>query len=124
MVYPIIGVDYAPNKKWLFQAVFPINYSIEYACNAEWKISLKGRPLKERFRTGPDEPQPRSIFCYSTMGAECNIHYEKFLRVEAELFAGYNFGGSFYIKNKNGQDALYTNVQGAPYAGASFNWGF
>jgi hypothetical protein len=123
-VYPIVGVDFAPNKKWFFQAVFPITYSIEYAFKPDWRISLKGRPLKERFRVGENEPQPQSVFSYSSMGAELNLHYEKFLRVEAEAFIGYNFGGNFYIKDQEGHNALYTHVQGAPYLGATLNWGF
>ncbi len=122
-IYPIIGLDYALNKKWLFQAVFPIQYSIEYALTDEWRLSLKGRPFKERFRTGKLEPSPRSVFSYSTTGLEFNVHYEKFLRLEIELFAGYNFGGDFYIKNRNGRNALYTYVGGAPYAGLTLNWG-
>lgn len=122
-VYPIIGFDYSPNKKWMFQAVFPVTYSIDYSFNKEWKLSLKGRPLKERFRTGALEPQPRSVFNYSTMGAELNLHYEKFLRLEFEIYGGYNFGGSYYIKDRLGHHSLYTNVQGAPYGGASLNWG-
>ncbi|PIS02821.1 MAG: hypothetical protein COT85_01965 [Chlamydiae bacterium CG10_big_fil_rev_8_21_14_0_10_42_34] len=123
-IYPVIGFDYSPNKKWMFQAVFPINYSIEYSLNKRWRFSLKGRPLKERFRTDKYQPQPRSVFSYSTMGAEFNVHYEQFLRVEAEIFAGYNFGGSMYVKNESGHNAIYTHVQGAPYIGANFNWGF
>ncbi len=122
-VYPVIGFDYSPNKKWMFQAVFPINYSIEYSLNKEWRLSLKGRPLKERFRSGRFEPQPRSVFNYSSMGAEFNVHYEKFLQLEAEFFAGYNFGGSFYVKDRRGRNSLYTHVQGTPYIGASLNWG-
>ncbi len=122
-VYPIIGLDFAPNKKWLFQAVFPVTYSIEYAFNKEWRLSLKGRPLKERFRVGKRELFPRSIFNYSTMGVELNLHYEKFLQLEVELFGGYNFGGSLYLKDQRGHQSLYTDVEGAPYAGASLNWG-
>lgn len=122
-VYPIIGLDFSPNKKWMFQIVFPINYSIEYNLNKEWRLSLKGRPLKERFRAGRLEPQPRSVFCYSTIGTELNIHYERFLRLEIEAFAGYSFSGDFYIKDREGHDALYTKVHGAPYIGASLNWG-
>lgn len=122
-VYPIIGLDFAPNKKWMFQVVFPINYSIEYSLNKEWRLSLKGRPLKERFRSGKHEPQPRSVFSYSSMGAEFNVHYERFLRLEIEAFAGYNFGGSLYIKDQHGHNSLYTYVKGAPYIGASLNWG-
>ncbi len=124
MVYPIIGFDYTLNKKWFFQAVFPINYSIEYTFRPEWRLSLKVRPLKERFRTGSHEPQPRSVFSYSSIGTELNLHYEKFLRVEAELYAGYNLGGDFYIKDKDGHNPLYTHVHGAPYVGANLNWGF
>lgn len=123
-VYPIIGIDYTYEKKWFFQAVFPITYSIEYIFNEQWRLGLKGRPLKERFRTGENEPQPRSVFCYSTMGAELNLHYEKFLRCEAEVFMGYNAGGTFYIKDHKGDHSLYTNVESSPYLGASFNWGF
>lgn len=122
-IYPIIGFDYAPNKKWMFQAIFPMNYSIEYGLNDRWRLALKARPLKERFRAGKLGPSPRSVFSYSTMGAEFNVHYERFLQLEIELFAGYNFGGSFYIKDKTGENPLYTHLKGAPYCGASLNWG-
>ena len=124
MVYPIIGFDYAPSKTWLIQAVFPITYSVEYHLNKEWRFSLKGRPLKERFRTNSSQPQPRSIFSYSTIGAEFNIHFEKFLRLEVEAYAGYNFGGNFYIKDRTGHHSLYTTVGGAPYAGLTLDYGF
>lgn len=123
-VYPLIGADFSPNAKWTFLAIFPIDYSIQYKPNAQWRLSLKGRPLKERFRTGKQEPQPRSIFSYSSMGAEFNIHFEKFMRLEAEVFAGYNFGGSFYIKNKHNHQSLYANVGGTPYVGANLDIGF
>lgn len=124
VVYPLIGIDYTLNEKWFFQVLFPINYSVEYSFNKNWKLSLKAHPIKERFRTGAQEPQPRSVFCYSTIGAEFNLQYARFLRLEAEIYAGYNFGGSFYIKNRNGHHAIYTDVKGAPYAGASLNFGF
>jgi hypothetical protein len=123
-IYPMIGFDFSPNKKWTFQFIFPIDYSIQYNVGEHWRFSLKGRPLKERFRTGKKEPQPRSVFCYSTTGAEFNVHYERHLRLEIEAFIGYNFGGSFYIKNASGHDALYTDVGSSPYAGASLNFGF
>jgi hypothetical protein len=124
MVYPVIGADYLPADKWLIQAIFPITYSIEYAFNKEWRLSLKGRPLKERFRTGRLEPQPRSVFSYTSIGAELNLHYEKFLRLEFEVYGGYNFGGDFYIKNRTGDFPLYTTFDGAPYGGATLNYGF
>lgn len=123
-VYPVIGLDYSPHKKWQFLVVFPIDYYIQYKPDKYWRFSLRGRPLKERFRTGPNEPQPKSVFSYSSIGAELNAKYEIFLRFEAEAYAGYNFGGDFYIKDQNGQNALYTNVGGSPYGGASINYGF
>lgn len=122
-IYPIIGFDYAPAEKWLIQAIFPMNYSVEYALNKRWRFAIKGRPLKERFRTGGLEPSPRSVFSYSTFGAEFNVHYERFLQLELEFYAGYNFGGDFYIKNRHGHHALYTHLHGAPYGGISLNWG-
>src|SRR3990167_2054888 len=124
MVYPVIGADYTPNKKWLFQAVFPINYSIEYTPFERWRFSIRGRPLKERFRAGKNEPQPRSIFSYSSIGAEFNVHYDILRRFEFEIYGGYNFGGGFYIKDQKAHNALYTNIGGAPYGGATLNYGF
>ncbi|EKE08104.1 MAG: hypothetical protein ACD_17C00345G0001 [uncultured bacterium] len=122
-VYPIIGIDYTPNAHWKFQTIFPMNYSIAYKFSDRWRLSLQGRPLRERFRVGKYELSPRSIFNYSTMGTEFNLSYEKFLHLDWEIFVGYNFGGSFYLKDQSGHQSLYTNVQGAPYAGASLNWG-
>ncbi len=124
VVYPIIGLDFSPNKTWTFEAIFPILYSVTYKLNKNWHFAIQGRPLQERFRVGAQQPQPRSVFTYSTIGAEFNIHYEQFLWLEIELFGGYNFGGNFYIKNQFGHKALYTEVGGAPYAGASLDYGF
>lgn len=123
-VYPVIGFDYELNKKWLFLIVFPIDYMIQYKFDKNWSLSLKGRPLKERFRTGTHQPQPNSVFSYSSIGTEINLRYEIFLRLEAEIFGGWNYGGSFYIKNKHGHNSLYTNVGGSPYGGANVNVGF
>lgn len=122
--YPLIGADYSPNKKWNFLAIFPINYMIQYKPVSWFKIALKGRPLRERFRTGSYEAQPKSVFNYSTMGGELNIVFEKPQRVECELYIGYNFGGTFYIKSYNHEEPYYTDIQGAPYAGINFDYAF
>lgn len=124
IVYPIIGLDFSPNKHWTFEAIFPITYSIQYKLDPNWRFSIKGRPLKERFRTGTGQPQPRSIFNYSSVGTELNIHYEIPMRFEIEAYAGYNFGGKFYIKNQGGHKALYTDVEGAPYVGGNLDYAF
>jgi hypothetical protein len=122
-VYPVIGFDYSPDKHWTVLLAFPIEYYVQYKIDPHWKFSLRGTPLKERFRTGANEPQPRSIFSYSSMGTELNVKYQIFLRLEAEAYAGYNWGGTFYIKNEHGSHALYTDVGGAPYVGLNLNWG-
>lgn len=123
-VYPVIGFDYAPNKYWMLEAVFPILYSIQYKIDKNWKLAIKGRPLKERFRVSSKEPQPRSIFNYSSIGTEFSVKYEQFLWLEIELYGGYNFGGNFYIKDQSGHKPLYTEVSGAPYGGLSIDYGF
>jgi hypothetical protein len=123
-LYPLIGADYSPNKKWTFQAIFPISYAVQYQV-IEWcRLSLKGRPLRERFRVGKHEAQPQSIFNYSAMGAEFNVFMEKKDRLEVELYAGYNFGGTFYIKNRHGHNGYYTDLGGAPYVGANVDYAF
>ncbi len=123
-VYPLLGLSYSPDKKWTFQAIFPIDYSIQYQAAPWCRISIKGRPLHERFRTGSREPQPRSVFNYSTMGTELNLHLEKKDRFEIELYGGYNFGGSFYIKSQGGHHAYYTDLEGAPYGGGNIDYAF
>lgn len=123
-IYPIIGVDYSPDEHWMFLGVFPIEYYIMYKINSHWKLSAKIRPLKQRFRAGKKEPQPRSIFSYSSTGAEFNVHYEIFMRLEIEGYVGYNFGGSFYIKDAQNHNPLYTDLGGAPYGGLTLDWGF
>jgi len=122
-LWPVIGFDYSPNKKWTLLAVFPIEYYIQYNINHRWHLALKVRPLKERFRTDEHQPQPKSVFSYTTIGTEFDIHYEIFRRLDIEVYGGWNFGGDFYIKNEAGHNALYTHIGGAPYGGASLNWG-
>ncbi len=123
-VYPIIGFDYAPNEKWFFQALFPINYSIEYRPQERWNLALKIRPLKERLRVGSREPQPRSIFSYSSYGGEFNVRYELKYRLTVEGYGGVNFGGKFYVKDASGHNAIYVPFGAAPYFGASIDFGF
>jgi hypothetical protein len=123
-IYPIIGVDFAPNKRWFFQLLFPINYSVEYNLTDRWRFAIRARPLKERFRAGKNQPQPQSVFSYSSTGGEFNIHYEIKRRLEFEIYGGYNFGGTFYIKDKYSHNSLYTNLGGSPYGGATLDIGF
>lgn len=123
LCYPLIGFGYAPRKEWLIQAIFPMEYSVQYKMD-RWRFAIQGRPLKERFRAGGNEPQPRSIFNYSSMGAEFNIKYEIERRFEFEVYAGYNFGGNFYIKSQYGKQALYTKFDGAPYTGFKIEYAF
>jgi hypothetical protein len=122
-VYPIIGFDYSPDEHWTILATFPIEYYVQYKLDPHWKFSLRGRPLKERFRTGKSEPQPRSIFCYTSFGTELNVKYQIFLRLEIEAYGGYNLGGPFYIKNAVGKSGLYSELGAAPYGGLNLNWG-
>jgi len=122
-IYPIIGADYSPTDHWTFLFAFPIEYYVQYKIDPHWKFSVRGRPLKERFRAGQHEPQPRSIFSYSSFGSELNVKYQIFLRLEVEAYAGYNWGGTFYIKDAHGKNSLYTSLGGAPYGGLNLNWG-
>ncbi len=123
-LYPIIGADYSPNKKWTISLVFPVTYAAEYKVNDWCRVALKGRPLRERLRTGSHEIQPQSVFNYSSMGAELNLLMEKTRRFECELYAGYNFGGTLYIKDLNGKNPYYTDLDGAPYIGANIDYAF
>lgn len=123
MLYPIIGLDYKPNKNWIIKLIFPIMYSVEYHLGKYWHFELMGRPLKERFRINKAAPQPESVFSYSSIGAEANIRFEIPRRLEIVLFGGCNFGGNYYIKDQGGHNPLYTDVGAAPYIGGKIDWG-
>jgi hypothetical protein len=122
-MFPIIGFDYSPNKTWFFQALFPINYSIEYKQD-RWTFAAKIRPVKERLRSGSREPVPRSIFNYSAFGSELNVKYDIPFRLTLEGYGGVNYGGKFYIKDGHGHNATYVKFGLAPYYGASLDFGF
>jgi hypothetical protein len=122
-IYPIVGADYSPGAHWFIQAVFPINYSVEYKLS-NWTFAAKIRPMKERLRTGSHEPQPRSIFSYSSIGSELNVRFEKQFKVTIEGYGGYNWGGDFYIKNAYGKRAQYMDVRGSIYGGFALDYGF
>ncbi len=122
-IFPIIGVDYTPGKHWFIQAVFPINYSVEYKIS-RWTFAGKIRPLKERLRTGSREPQPRSIFNYSSVGTELNVRYERQFKFTLEGYGGMNWGGNFYIKNAQGKHAEYVDFRSTIYGGLSLDYGF
>jgi hypothetical protein len=122
-IYPILGVDYSPGERWFIQAVFPINYSVEYKLS-KWTFAAKIRPTKERLRTGPHEPQPRSIFSYSSLGSELNIRYDRQFKLSIEGYGGWNWGGDFYIKDCRGKHAQYVNLRSAIYGGLMLNYGF
>jgi hypothetical protein len=124
ILYPLIGIDYTPNTHWLFRAIFPIDYAIAYKLDSHWTFALKARPLKERFRAGPHEPQPKSIFNYTSVGLEANIEYEIPMRLSMEIYGGLDFGGRFYIKNQWGKQGLYTSLGQAPYIGGKIDYGF
>ncbi len=121
--YPIIGADFAPNKHWFFQALFPINYSAEYK-KERWTFAFKIRPVKERLRSGPNEPVPKSVFSYAAYGSEINVSYDIPLRLNAEIYGGVNYGGKFYVKDGHGHNATYVNFGAAPYFGAALDFGF
>jgi len=123
-IYPVIGFDYSPDTHWQFRTIFPFDYAIQYKLDKNWCFALKGRPLKERFRAGIKEIQPKSIFNYTSIGLEGNIQYEIEMRFIAEIYTGYNFGGNFYIKDQSGHNALYTTIKGAPYGGAKLDYAF
>lgn len=123
-VYPVIGLDYTINESWLIKAIFPLDYRVEYKVLPNLSLSLKARAFSERFRTGKNEAQPRSIFQYSATGGEINLQYQIEHRLDAQLFAGYQFGGTYYIKDQMAKTATYMGFSPAPYLGAKLDFGF
>jgi hypothetical protein len=122
-LYPLLGLDYTLCS-WNFSFIFPIEYKIQYQWTYHFATALQGRPLKERFRVGSRETQPKSVFNYTSVGAELLFSYTMEKQLTLEAFAGYSFGGTLYIKDRFGNDPIYVSVRTAPYVGGRLDYGF
>ncbi|MGD0664380.1 MAG: hypothetical protein ABSA17_01440 [Rhabdochlamydiaceae bacterium] len=122
--FPIFGFDWRFDEKWSGNAIFPIDYSIDYAIDENWSIETAyasfGGPYKypRRAHNGVKGFRDPIFFVYSNaVDFALKYKFEHLLR--ASLGVGWNFGGWVYIKNHESRHGKYYHFNSAPYAQGS-----
>ena len=126
---PIIGFDWRPECKWKFNAIFPVNLSIDYTLADNWSLyaeaSAFGRPYRFPIRAheGIGNYHGAIFEIYST-GVDLNLKYCLPRRLTFIVGGGGNFGGWILIKNHNNEHGKYYKFNGAPYGQGKFSYTF
>lgn len=116
-VYPIFGFDWKINPKWKLNAVFPVNVSLVYQIADCWTASLAGRFFDSRHRADRNSNLRGAIVTYRAAAAEAVLGYDCQSWLQANVHAGYNFGGKFIIANSHYNHKRHFNFDAAPYIG-------
>lgn len=123
-VYPILGFDWKINRKWMLNAVFPMNVSIAYSITEELSVSLAGRSFDSRQRVGKDEPLSKAVFRYQNIGAELGMTYDNSSWIEANIHAGATLGGKLRIASRHNKHPKHFDFKSAPYVGGELTMKF
>lgn len=118
-LWPILGFVYTPSDCWRIHAVYPIRVSVDYLVR-DW-ITLAGsiRFLRNRHRVTKEEPNPRGIFEYHTIGAEFDLILIPLKRLSIKGFAGTTFNGDLKMTDSQNREAQHFKFKGSPYVGIS-----
>lgn len=118
-VWPIFGFVYTPFPNWRFNAVYPINISIEYDFLTYWTAAGSVRFLRNRHRVAQENPISQAIFEYKDTGAEFDLTFKPFDWFFIKGFAGSTFKGDLKVTNRNDRHATHFKFNGSFYCGAS-----
>jgi hypothetical protein len=126
---PIIGVDWRASTHWQLNGIFPINVSIEYLFNKNWKAALEvasfGRPYRFPMRIHGGVGQFRNgIFEVYSVGTELDLKFQVDHSFWASVGGGWNFGGWILIKNHENHHGKYYKFDGAPYVQGKLAFSF
>lgn len=128
-LFPILGIDWRTGPHWKFNAVFPLNISIEYLFNTNWSSELAlaafGRPYRFPMRVhGGIGKYENGIFEVYSKGLELDLKYKTGNWVQLSVGGGWNFGGWVVIKDHNDHSGAYYKYNGAPYAQGKVDFTF
>lgn len=126
---PIIGIDWQATKNLRFNAIFPVNVSMEYMFNpyvsAAIEIASFGRPYRFPIRIhGGTERFHHGIFEVYSAGAEFDLKFKAANAFWASFGGGWNWGGWILIKNHDNDHGKYYKFNGAPYAQGKLAFSF
>lgn len=128
-LFPIVGLDYRCGKRWKFNAIFPLNVSIEYLFNRYWSSMLElatfGRPYRFPMRVhGGIGKFENGIFEVYSNGIELDIKFHSGGAFLASFGGGWNWGGWILIKDHANHHGKYYKFDGAPYIQAKLGLSF
>jgi hypothetical protein len=116
---PIFGLDWRW-KNWTVNAIFPLNFSLNYAMTENWSVELAysgfGGPYRYPRRAFDGKPGFRDpIFEVYSSGVDLSLRYTLHHLVRVDLGAGWNGGGWILIKNHENHHGQYYHYKSAAY---------
>lgn len=123
-VWPIFGFDWRIDDQWKLSIVYPVNISLVYFFDCNWSVSIAGRALQNRHRAEDCAILPNAIVEYRNTGGELALNYICGKALEANIHAGYTFGGVLKIANHNNHHSRRFRFNGAPYVGGEVKISF
>ncbi len=121
---PILGVDWRIGERWQLNAIFPIDFSLEYFFAKNWSSEISyasfGGPYRIPWRTHNGH-----ILEVHSTGVEWDLNYDCNQRYNsdpcdkwfnASIGLGWNFGGWLLIKDEHNHHGKYYHYDSAPYA--------
>lgn len=115
-VYPILGVDWQAMENLKLNLVFPLNISAVYMIDDCLAVAVAARFFQSRFRVGEDEPVPRGLVCYRSVGIEFAVSHT-LSWIQSNVHIGYNTGGILKVANRHYENRHRFKFKSAPYYG-------
>ena len=119
-VLPILGVDWKMSPKWQFNAVFPIDVSLNYNFVTHWITSIVATSLGGPYRFprkihgGLGLYEDGTFKIYSTV-VEWDLSFVQKDFLEIGIGGGWNFGGWIQVSDENNHYKKYYDFNGAGY---------
>lgn len=118
--FPILGFDWQVTPSWQLNVIYPVNISLQYTFNCNWKVSLAGRYFFSRNRAGEHHRFPKGLYFYRAIGSELAVNYIYNSRFIANLRCGYTFATKLTVADKNYKQKERFSPNASPYVGVDF----
>ena len=116
-VYPIFGFDWHCYNNIKVNLVFPVDMSVIWEYSKCLSISGSVHFFESRQRVGKHEPLSMAIWNFKTWGTELGLNYYLTEIFQANIHAGYAFGGKVKVANRNYDNPHHFKFKSAPYVG-------
>lgn len=126
---PIFGFDWKFWSNWTASAIFPINFSLNYAFDDNWsaEVAYSGFGGPYRYPRRADDGKGGfhdPIFEIYSRGVDLNLLYKYDHLLRVALGGGWNGGGWIFIKDHNNDHGKYFHYNSAFYAQATLAFTF